>query len=111
MRRHTAVGSSAVSSRACPPDISHAVFAEGSGDPGGMPFEEIFAPYEVYGLSYSPREGGLGSLSLNGQAVKLFADSKPDGGEFSLFDPNLESGLRVYTQYDADGALTGLYTK
>lgn len=92
-------------------DISHAVFAEGSGDPGGMPFEEIFAPYEVYGLSYSPREGGLGSLSLNGQAVKLFADSKPDGGEFSYSDPNLESGLRVYTQYDADGALTGLYTK
>lgn len=90
---------------------SHAVFAEGSGDPGGVPFEEIFAPYEVYGLSYSPREGGLGSLSLNGQAVKLFADSKPDGGEFSYSDPNLESGLRVYTQYDADGALTGLYTK
>lgn len=91
--------------------ISHAVYAEGNGEPGGTTFEEIFAPYEVYGLSYSPREGGLGSLSLNGQAVKLFADSKPDGGEFSYSDPNIESGLRVYTQYDADGNLVGLYTK
>lgn len=76
-----------------------------------MPFEEIFAPYAVYGLLYSPGDGGLGSLSLNGQAVKLFADSKPDGGEFSYSDPNMETGLRVYTEYDMEGNLSGLYTR
>lgn len=90
---------------------SHAVFAEGSGDEGGVTLEEIFARYTDYGLSCLPEEGGRVSLSLNGQAVKLFVDIKPDGGMFSYSDPNIESGLRVYTQYDADGALTGLYTK
>lgn len=94
-----------------PHNVTHAVYAEGSGDPCGMPFEEIFAPYAVYGLLYSPGDGGLGSLSLNGQAVKLFADSKPDGGEFSYSDPNMETGLRVYTEYDMEGNLSGLYTR
>lgn len=92
-------------------DISHAVFAEGSGDEGGVPLEDIFARYASYGLSYLPKDDGFGSLSLNGQAVKLFADIKPDGGAFSYSDPNTETGLRVYTRYDEDGNLTGLYTK
>lgn len=85
-----------------------AATAEGTGGEGGTSFEEIFARYQSYGLVYSPRESGMGSLTWNGQTVKSFADSKPDGGVFSYQDPYAESGLRVYTQYDADGRLTGL---
>lgn len=77
--------------------------AQGTG--GGTPFEEIFAQYAPYGLSYSPREG---SLTWNGQAVASFADLKPDGSVFSYQVPNGEGGLRVYAQYDESGSLTGL---
>lgn len=85
-----------------------ATTAEGVGDGKGTTFEELFAQYEPYGLVYSPREGGMGSLVLNGQAVKSFSDLKPDGGAFSYQDPYTDRGLKVYTQYDADGNLTGL---
>lgn len=84
-------------------------YAEGTSDEGGTTFEEIFARYASYGLSYSPREGSLGSLTWNGQAVSFFADLKPDGSVFSYQAPNGEGGLRVYTQYNADGNLIGLY--
>lgn len=87
-----------------------AAYAEGTGR-GGTTFEEIFARYEAYGLVYSPRESGMGSLFWNGRAVKSFADLKPDGGTFSYEDPHIESGLRVYTQYDAAGRLTGIYAE
>lgn len=84
-------------------------YAEGTSDEGGTTFEEIFARYASYGLSYSPREGSLGSLTWNGQAVSFFADLKQDGSVFSYQAPNGEGGLRVYTQYNADGNLIGLY--
>lgn len=84
-------------------------YAEGTSDEGGTTFEEIFARYASYGLSYSPREGSLGSLTWNGQAVSFFADLKPDGSVFSYQAPNGEGGLRVYTQYNADGNLIELY--
>lgn len=82
--------------------------AEGTGGTGGTTFEEIFAQYAPYGLVYSPRESAMGSLTWNGQAVKSFVDLKPDGGAFSYQDPYVEGGLRVYTEYGADGRLTGL---
>lgn len=85
-----------------------ATTVEGASGEGGTPFEEIFARYQSYGLVYSPRESGMGSLTWNGQTVKSFADLKPDGGAFSYQNPYTENGLKVYTQYDADGNLTGL---
>jgi len=85
-----------------------AATAEGTGGEGGTSFEEIFARYQSYGLVYSPRERGMGSLTWNGQAVKFFADLKPDGGAFSYQDIYAESGLSVYAQYDADGNLIRL---
>lgn len=94
-----------------PHNEAAAAAAAGSGTEDGQPFEEIFARYQSYGLVYSPRERGMGSLTWNGQAVKSFADLKPDGGAFSYQDPYAEGGLRVYTEYDADGHLTGLRTE
>ncbi len=94
-----------------PHEVLHGVEAaavSGSGTKDGQTFEEIFAQYQPYGLVYSPRESGMGSLTWNGRAVRSFADLKPDGGAFSYQDPVAQSGLRVYTQYDADGNLTGL---
>ena len=82
--------------------------AEGNSGGKGRTFEEIFAQYSSYGLVYSPRESAMGSLTWNGQAVKSFADLRPDGGAFSYQDPYESSGLRVYTEYGADGRLTGL---
>jgi len=89
---------------------AQAAVAEGTGE-RGMAFEEIFAKYEPYGLSYQPREGGLGSMTYNGQPVRSFADRKPDGGAFSYEDPYLQEGLTVYTQYDGSGKLMGLTTE
>lgn len=88
--------------------VNQSATAEGSENGSGMTFEEIFAQYRTYGLVYSPRENSMGSLTWNGQTVKSFADLKPDGGAFSYQDPYAERGLRVYTEYDADGNLTGL---
>ncbi len=88
--------------------LGQVTYAEGTSDEGGTTFEEIFARYASYGLSYSPREGSLGSLTWNGQAVSFFADLKPDGGAFSYQVPGSDGGLRVFTQYDEAGNLIGL---
>ncbi|MBD5160552.1 MAG: peptidoglycan DD-metalloendopeptidase family protein [Oscillibacter sp.] len=81
--------------------------AEGTSGQGKT-FEEIFAQYEEYGLIYRPREGGMGSMTFNGQPVRSFADLKPDGGVFSCQDPYASDGLTVRTEYDEDGRLLGL---
>lgn len=94
--------------RECQPLHNEASTAVTAGVESGQSFEEIFARYQSYGLVYSPREGSVGSLTWNGQAVKSFADLKPDGSVFSYQDPYAESGLRVYTEYDTSGHLTGL---
>lgn len=94
--------------RECQPVSHEASTAVASDARDGQPFEKIFARYQSYGLVYSPREGSVGSLTWNGQAVKSFADLKPDGSVFSYQDPYAESGLRVYTEYDTSGHLTGL---
>ncbi|MCI9215058.1 MAG: hypothetical protein HFF75_07330, partial [Oscillospiraceae bacterium] len=84
------------------------VYAEGSSGRGGKTFEDIFARYADYGLTYHPRESGMGALTLNGQPVRSFADLQPNGGVFSYQDPYAETGLMVTTQYDVNGNLVGL---
>lgn len=78
----------------------------------GMSFEEIFAQYEKYGLTYQIREDAMGApmgaLVYNGLPVSSFADLKPDGGVFSYNDPHSPDGLKVRTVYDENGNLTGL---
>lgn len=88
-------------------ELAQGSYAEGTCE-DGTSFEEIFARYQSYGLRYTPKEGGLGKLSWNGQTVRSFADVKPDGGTFSFQDPDAQSGLRLYTAYDESGELTGL---
>lgn len=90
-----------------PATTTQEALAEGSGE-RGQTFEEIFARYADYGLTYQPREGTMGALSLNGQPVRSFADLQPSGGAFSYQDPYAETGLTVTAQYDSDGKLTGL---
>lgn len=87
---------------------SQAASASGSAG-GGKTFEEIFAQYADYGLSYRQGEG-MGTMTWNGQPVKSFADLKPDGGAFSWQDTGAETGLYVYTEYDQNGNLVGLRT-
>ena len=93
-----------------PVEGTQTVHAEGGSTGRGKTFEEIFARYSGYGLEYHPGEG-LGTMTLNGQTVRSFADLKPDGSVFSWQDPTAEAGLRVYTEYDQDGELTGLRTE
>lgn len=82
--------------------------ATGSSDArDGKTFEEIFAQYAAYGLTYVPTQGGRGNLLYNGQPVGHFADLKPDGSVFT-FGSDGGGELTLYTQYDAKGNLTGL---
>ena len=85
-----------------------AVGARYRGHAGGRSFEEIFAQYESWGLIYQPRDDGRGGLFYDSQPVQSFADLKPGGGVFSYEDPYAEGGLRVRTQYDQQGRLSGL---
>ena len=56
-------------------------------------------------------ENSYGTLDYNDQPVAFFADLKPNGGSFSYQNPYAEEGLRIYTQYDEQGNLTGLTAK
>ncbi len=83
-------------------------YGAGDGFQEGRTFEDIFAKYAPYGLTYLPREEGMGALAYHGQAVKFFADLQPNGGSFSYEDPLVDAGLTLLTVYDANGELTGL---
>lgn len=86
---------------------STAAIASSGLTSGGQTFQEIFAAYAPYGLTYTPVDGdSRGSLSYNGQPVGWFTDLKPDGGAFSYESPN-GGTLHVRTVY-TDGVLTGL---
>lgn len=86
--------------------------AEGnSGDAGdGKTFEEIFARYADYGLTYVPTQNGRGNVYCNGLPVGRFADLRPDGSAFT-FESDGGGELTLYTRYDASGKLTGLDAK
>ena len=86
-----------------------AVAAGNAGAAGGRTFEEIFAQYKDYGLTYEPTAGGRGNLFYNGQPVASFADQRPDGGVFSFMSDSGE-GLTLRTEYGGDGVLLGLKT-
>lgn len=86
-----------------------AAAAGNTGNAGGQTFEEIFARYKDYGLTYEPAVGGRGNLFYNGQPVASFADLRPDGGVFSFMSDSGE-GLTLRTEYGRDGVLLGLKT-
>lgn len=88
--------------------VTQEALADGGGNTGGgKTFEEIFARYADYGLTYVPTQNGRGNVYCNGQSVGRFADLKPDGSVFS-FASDDGGELTLYTQYDGDGNLVGL---
>lgn len=87
------------------PALTTAVGGTGTGE--GRTFEEIFAQYESYGLTYEPTASGRGNLFYDGRPVAHFADQKPDGGVFTFSSDNTE-GLRLKTVYDKIGNMSNL---
>ncbi|MCM1026609.1 MAG: M56 family metallopeptidase [Roseburia sp.] len=79
------------------------------GDTGGTTFEERFAQYKDFGITYEEADGvsGRGNVYLNGQLVSRFADVSPDGSAFS-FTSAEQGGISAQTVYDQDGNLTGV---
>lgn len=76
---------------------------------GGITFEEIFAKYKDYGITYVEAEGasGAGNVYYNGQLVNVFIDVTPTGGAFS-FRSGKEEGINVRTVYTRDGKISGM---
>lgn len=76
---------------------------------GGSTFEEIFAKYKDYGITYVEAVGssGEGNVYYNGQLVNTFSDVTPDGGIFS-FQSGEKGGINVRTAYTSDGKISGV---
>lgn len=79
------------------------------GSTGGTTFEERFAKYKDFGITYVEANGasGRGNVYLNGQLVSRFADVAPNGSTFS-FTSVEQGGIAVRTVYDNDGRLSGV---
>ncbi len=82
-----------------------------SQDVGGTTFEEHFAKYKDYGITYveAPNASGRGNVYLNGQLVSRFSDVSPDGSAFSFTSAD-KGGIAVRTVYDSNEQLTGVET-
>ena len=71
---------------------------------------QIFASYEVYGLTYKEAVTGNGAernLFYNGQPVRSFGDVSPSGSAFSFTSTDPE-GIQVRTVYNESGELVGI---
>ncbi len=81
------------------------------GGTGGVTFEERFAEYKDYGITYveAQNASGQGNVYLNGQLVSRFSDISPDGSAFSFTSAD-KGGIAVRTVYDSNGRLTGVET-
>ncbi len=81
------------------------------GSTGGVTFEERFAKYKDYGITYveAPNASGQGNVYFNGQLVSRFSDVSPDGSAFSFTSAD-KGGIAVRTVYDSNGQLTGVET-
>ena len=89
-----------------PPMETTAVEDNSNTAADGRTFEQIFADYKTYGITYKSGGSGLGNVYLNGELVQAFVDEK-DGGVFSFH--SMDGGsLVVRTVYDENGNLTGL---
>ncbi len=90
-----------------------AVQAEASSTGGsttGRTLAQIFASYEVYGLTYKEAVTGNGAernLFYNGQPVRSFGDVSPSGSAFSFTSTDPE-GIQVRTVYNESGELVGI---
>lgn len=80
-----------------------------AGSTSGTTFEECFAKYKDYGITYveDRNASGKGNVYLNGQLVSRFSDVSPDGSAFS-FTSAEKGGIAVQTVYDSNGQLSGV---
>ena len=89
----------------------------------GASFEEIFEKYRDYGITYveADQGSGVGNVYYNGEPVRYFVDSRPDGGVFSFCSQggkpadgggddkiSAKGGITVFTVYDEEGRLCGV---
>ncbi|MDO5152142.1 MAG: M56 family metallopeptidase [Eubacteriales bacterium] len=81
------------------------------GSTGGVTFEDRFARYKDFGITYveARNASGKGNVYLNGQLVSRFSDVSPDGSAFS-FTSAEKGGIAVQTVYDSNGQLSGVET-
>lgn len=79
------------------------------GGTGGTTFEDRFAKYKDFGITYVEANGvsGRGNVYLNGQLVSHFADVAPNGNAFSFASAE-QGGIAVRTVYDDNGKLAGV---
>lgn len=90
--------------------IQQEAVAYGSSDGvGGSTFEEIFAKYKDYGITYVEAAGysGAGNVYYNGQLVNIFSDVTPTGSAFS-FQSGKKEGVNVRTIYNGNGEIAGI---
>lgn len=88
---------------------SHMAYADGEDTEGGTTFQEIFASYEKYGITYEERADDFHSIRnvyFNGKLVKKFIDNN-QGGSFS-FESSDGGTIMVQTVYDRNGKLAGV---
>lgn len=80
-----------------------------AGNISGVTFEERFARYKDYGITYveAQNASGQGNVYLNGQLVSRFSDISPNGSTFSFTSAN-KGGLSVQAVYDNNDKLAGL---
>lgn len=78
---------------------------------GGSTFEETFAKYKDYGITYVEAAdfSGAGNVYYNGQLVNIFSDITPAGGAFS-FQSGKKGGIDVRTVYNSNGEISGIET-
>lgn len=86
-----------------------AAVADGNGGAaGGRTFEEIFAAYEDYGVTYREQDG-IREVFYHGEPVAHFVDSTPGGSVFSFSPTGGAPGtISVRTVYGSDGKLAGV---
>lgn len=82
---------------------------EGTGGAAsGRTFEEIFAAYKDYGITYR-ENNGIREVYYHSEPVAHFVDIKPDGSVFSLnSSEKAQSSLSVQAVYDKNGKLAGV---
>ncbi len=79
------------------------------GSTGGVTFEEHFAKYKDYGITYVevPNASGQGNVYLYGQLVSRFSDVSPDGSAFSFTSAD-HGCISAQAVYNSNGQLVGV---
>ncbi len=91
------------------PEVTETVALGTAGGTDKLTFEEKFAKYIDYGITYveATNVSGVGNVYYNGQLVNIFSDVTPNGGAFS-FQSSKRRGINVRTVYNSDNKISGI---